>query len=176
MGKTMRYRCGLALAAAIAASAPLHVTAQVVSKSAGGGIAGTALGGTVSGTSKFEIPLLNGQGRLGAGTGGTGRGAGNATGGTLGSPRAGTGGTADQYSFGIATGGVQGTGRAINAGTGGVLDQAGANDGRSTGGIVGSLTGSGGLGVGTGGVADQTSLGANTGGLGEESAPRFQAQ
>jgi hypothetical protein len=172
----MRCRLSLILAGVLAASAPGQVSAQIVSKSGGGGVAGTALGGSVSGTSKFLVPLLNGQGRLGAGTGGTGRGAGNATGGILGSPRAGTGGVADQFSFGIATGGTQGTGRAINAGTGGVLDQAGANDGRSTGGVLGSLTGAGGLGVGTGGVADQTSLGANTGGLGEETAPRFQAQ
>jgi hypothetical protein len=54
--------------------------------------------------------------------------------------------------------------------------QAGANYGRATGGVVGSLTGFEALGVGTGGNQDQTSLGANTGGLGEETAPRFQAQ
>jgi hypothetical protein len=78
--------------------------------------------------------------------------------------------------FGIVTGGLQGTGRALNAGTGGVQDHAGANYGRATGGVVGSLTGFEALGVGTGGIQDQTSLGANTGGLGEETAPRFQAQ
>jgi len=172
----MRCRLSLALAGVVAVSAPGHLAAQIVSRSAGGGIAGTALGGTVSGTRNFEVPLLTGQGRLGAGTGGTARGVGNATGGILGSPRAGTGGIADQLSFGIAAGGLQGTGRAINAGSGGVADQAGANDGRATGGVLGSLTGFGGLGVGTGGDADQTSLGANTGGLGEETAPRFQAR
>jgi hypothetical protein len=174
----MRCRLlSLALAGVLATGAPVHLAAQVVvSKSGGGGIAGTALGGSVSGTSRFQFPLLNGQGRLGAGTGGTGRGVGNATGGTMGSPRAGTGGTADQYSFGISTGGIQGTGRALNVGTGGVRDQAGANFGRSTGGILGGVTGKDGLGVGAGGIEDQTSVGANTGGLGEESAPRFLAQ
>jgi hypothetical protein len=173
----MRCRLlSLALAAAIAPSAPGHVLAQVISKSGGGGIAGTALGGTVSGTTKFEVPLLSGQGRLGAGTGGTGRGAGNATGGTAGFARAGTGGVNDGLTFGIATGGLQATARGLQAGTGGVQDQAGANYGRSTGGVVGSLTGAFALGVGTGGVADQNSLGANTGGLGEDTAPRFQAQ
>ncbi len=173
----MRCRIGFLLAGVLAASAPGQLAAQVVvSKSGGGGVAGTALGGSANGNPKIQFPLLNGQGRLGAGTGGTGRGVGNATGGTLGSPRAGTGGTADQYSFGISTGGIQGTGRALNVGTGGVKDQAGANYGRSTGGILGGITGQDGLGVGTGGIEDQTSLGANTGGLGEESAPRFPAQ
>jgi hypothetical protein len=172
----MRCRLGFLLAGVLAASAPGHAPAQVVTQKGGGGIAGTALGGTTKGTTKFEVPLLNGQGRLGAGTGGTTRGAGNATGGTLGSPRAGTGGVNDLLSFGIATGGLQGTGRALNAGTGGVQDQAGANNGRATGGLLGSLTGTFGLGVGTGGIADQFSLGANTGGLGEETAPRFLAQ
>ncbi len=169
----MRIRLmNLALTGILAASAPGQVAGQTVNKT-GGGIAGTALGGSATSTAKFTVPLLTGQGRLGAGTGGTRLGVGNATGGTLGSPRAGTGGTADQFSFGIDTGGIQGTGRALNAGTGGVKDQAGANYGRGTGGVLGSLTGFGGLGVGTGGIDDQNSLGANTGGLGEQSAPRF---
>jgi hypothetical protein len=94
----------------------------------------------------------------------------------VGSPRAGTGGVNDLLSFGIATGGLQATGGGLQAGTGGVQDQAGANYRRATGGILGSRTGFEALGVGTGGIADQTSLGANTGGLGEETAPRFQAQ
>jgi hypothetical protein len=176
MGNNMRCRLSLVLAGILALGAPGHVLAQVVTQKGGGGLAGTAFGGTVKGTTKTEVPLLTGQGRLGAGTGGTGRGAGNATGGITGFPRAGTGGVLDGTTFGIATGGLQASGRGLQAGTGGVQDQAGAHNGRSTGGIVGSLTGLFALGAGTGGIADQDSLGANTGGLGEETAPRFQAQ
>ena len=118
--------------------------------------------------------MLTGQGRFGAGTGGTGLGIGNATGGILDAPRAASGGVQDRLTFGTGSGGIQATGRGLNAGTGGVNDQANASFGRNTGGIMGSLTGAGALGVGTGGIGDANSLGATTGGLGEQTAPRFQ--
>ena len=163
----MRCSFSLILATALIASITAHAHAQAINK-AGGGVAGTALGG---GTKPFQVPLLTGQGRLGAGTGGTGLGVGNATGGINGTPRAASGGVQDTFGFGAGTGGLKATGRGLNTATGGVNDQGNAS---STGGILGSLTGAGALGVGTGGIGDQNSLGATTGGFGEQTAPRFQ--
>jgi hypothetical protein len=165
----MRCSFSLILATALIASIPGLALAQAVNRT-GGGIAGTAFGG---GTTPFQVPLLTGQGRFGAGTGGTELGVGNATGGSMGAPRAASGGVGDRLTLGSSTGGIRGTGRALNAATGGVNDTANAN-GRNTGGILGSLTGAGGLGVGTGGIGDADSLGATTGGFGEQTAPRFQ--
>ena len=163
----MHCSFSLILATALIASVPGLAMAQAVNK-AGGGVAGTAFGG---GTTPFQVPLLTGQGRFGAGTGGTGLGVGNATGGIKDTPRAASGGTLDTFSFGAGTGGLKATGRGLNTASGGVNDQGNAS---STGGIMGSLTGAGALGVGTGGIGDQNSLGATTGGFGEQTAPRFQ--
>jgi hypothetical protein len=163
----MRCSFSLSLATALIVSVPGLALAQAVNR-VGGGIAGTALGG---GTTPFQVPLLTGQGRFGAGTGGTGLGVGNATGGILDAPRAASGGVQDRVTFGTGSGGLRAAGRGLNTATGGVNDQGNASN---TGGITGSQTGSGALGVGTGGIGDAVSLGATTGGLGEPTAPRFQ--
>jgi hypothetical protein len=162
----MRYRLSLALAAVITANFPGHLLAQAIVNQKFGGIAGTAIGGGAKGITAPQVPLATGKGRFGAGTGGTTLGAGNATGGINGAPRAGSGGIADLSSFGSATGGIQGTGRGFQAVTGGIADLG--NLGENTGGISGSR-----IGAGTGGIADLNSLGATTGGLGEQNAPRF---
>jgi hypothetical protein len=166
MENEMRYRLSLVLAAAITASFPGHVLAQLAANQKAGGIAGTAIGGGAKGLTAPQIPLATGKGRFGAGTGGTTQGVGNATGGVSDGPRAGSGGIGDLTSFGSATGGIQGTGRGNNAVTGGIKD--GGNLGANTGGIIGSR-----IGAGTGGIADLNSFGATTGGLGEQNAPRI---
>ncbi len=162
----MHYRLSFALAAAIAASFPLPVLAQVIVNQKGGGIAGTAIGGGAKGLKASQVPLATGKNRFGAGTGGTGLGVGNATGGTSAATLAGSGGIGDFSTLGSATGGIKGTGRGLNAVTGGIADPG--NFGENTGGINGSR-----IGAGTGGIADLNSLGASTGGFGEQNAPRF---
>ena len=104
---------------------------------------------------------------LGAGTGGTGLGVGNATGGIVGTTRAGTGGLQDNTAWGSSTGGINGVGRGLPVGTGGLNDQV--ELGLDTGGINGS-----GIGAGSGGIGDLNSLGAGTGGINEQNAPRFR--
>jgi hypothetical protein len=162
----MHRRLSLAAGAALFAVYPGLVLAQqaAIQQFANGkpGIPGTAIGGVTLN----QIPLATGKARFGAGTGGTGQGAGNATGGINGATRAGSGGIADLASFGANTGGIVPTGRGLQAATGGTADQG--TLGENTGGISGSR-----IGAGTGGIGDLNSLGATTGGLGEQSAPRF---
>jgi hypothetical protein len=170
----MRYGLILLMAGGLISSSLQLALAQqatqvLVTRQGAGAIAGTALSGARNPT---QIPLLQGTGRFGAGTGGTNRGVGNATGGINGAPRAGTGGIRDTVSLGTATGGIQGTGVGLDAGIGGTRDQG--SYGRDTGGIAGVSTGFGGLGAGTGGIEDSNSLGAATGGVAENNAPRFQ--
>jgi hypothetical protein len=57
----MRCRLGFLLAGVLAASAPGHAAAQVVTQKGGGGIAGTALGGTVKGTTTSKCLCSRGK-------------------------------------------------------------------------------------------------------------------
>lgn len=153
---------GAPVSRAFSIEAPLAVTR-------GGGVAGTGIG-RGAGAEGRRVPLIVGTGHIGAGTGGTGLGVGNATGGINGTPRAGTGGILDTTSFGLNTGGVAGSGRGFSAGTGGINDRD--NFGRNTGGISdGSITA---IGAGSGGRGDLNSLGAGTGGFNEQNTPRFR--
>src|SRR5262249_35486688 len=105
MEKEMRCRLSLILAAAIIASFPGPILAQIFLNKKGG-IAGTAIGGGPKGfTTPPQVPLATGKGRLGAGNGGTTQGAGNATGGINGATHAGSGGIGDLSSLGSNTGG-----------------------------------------------------------------------
>lgn len=176
----MRRRLTLALAAAFFGGSTIlaHAQAPVV-KQAGegnqahvgkklGGIAGTGIG-TAAGITANQVPLATGKGHVGAGTGGTGTGIGNATGGTKDAARAGTGGLLDTTAWGISTGGIIGTGRGLDAKAGGINESAWY--GMDTGGINGSVIGSG-----VGGLNDLNSLGYGTGGINEQNAPRFRMQ
>ncbi|HUB63122.1 MAG TPA: hypothetical protein VL996_01510 [Methylocella sp.] len=148
------------------AGAPNNVPAGVLTR--GGGIAGTGIGFGAGATGQ-HARLLVGVGRIGAGTNGTGFNVGNTTGGIIPTARAGTGGILDTTSWGSTTGGANGVGRGLGAGTGGTRDQI--ELGLDTGGINGS-----GIGSGVGGIGDLNSLGAGTGGMGEQTAPRYRAQ
>ncbi|VFU08992.1 hypothetical protein [Methylocella tundrae] len=113
--------------------------------------------------------MISGTAHIGAGTGGTGLGMGNAVGGIKDNATgAGIGGIFDQTSLGSATGGVNGFGAGFNAPTGGIKDAS--NQGINTGGVIGSAIGSG-----TGGIRDLNTLGAGTGGTSEgNNAPRYR--
>jgi hypothetical protein len=174
--KLMRRRLTFALAAAAfvgnpvllahAQAPPVAAPAPVVTRH--GGVAGTGIGFGAGVTGK-HVPLIVGTGHVGAGTNGTSMGVGNATGGIGGSTRAGTGGISDAGSWGTVTGGLSGSGRGLGAGTGAIRDRI--ELGLDTGGINGT-----GIGSGVGGISDLNSLGAGTGGLKEQTAPRFRTQ
>ncbi|HYP62632.1 MAG TPA: hypothetical protein VEQ16_02020 [Acidocella sp.] len=164
---------GLAASAGLAqaqqAVQPMVGGAPILTR--GGGIAGTSAGtGTTgTGTTAFRPPqVVAGVGHIGAGTGGTGLGMGNATGGihatALG---AGSGGVNDLGSLGSGTGGIFGTGRGLGAGAGGVVDAV--NIGINTGGIEGTAIGSG-----IGGIADLNGYATGTGGINENNGIRFR--
>jgi len=152
----------------LAASAGLAQAQQAVQPMVGGAPILTR-GGGIAGTSAFRPPqVVAGVGHIGAGTGGTGLGMGNATGGihatALG---AGSGGVNDLGSLGSGTGGIFGTGRGLGAGAGGVVDAV--NIGINTGGIEGTAIGSG-----IGGIADLNGYATGTGGINENNGIRFR--
>jgi hypothetical protein len=162
----MRRLSTLALAAAFVGGSMVLAHAQAPVVNRGGGVAGTGIG-RGAGAVGQHLPLIVGTGHVGAGTNGIGGGVGNATGGTAGQTRAGTGGVLDGGAWGSTTGGANGVGRGLGVGTGGLRDQI--ELGLDTGGINGS-----GIGSGVGGLGDLNSLGAGTGGAGEQTAPRFR--
>lgn len=164
----MRRRWILALAVAYAGGFPNFALTQTIGniRTKVGGIAGTGIGGGKKGIKSSQIPLAIGGQHIGSGTNGTGQGLGNGTGGINAIPRAGSGGIGDAASWGSLTGGVMGSGRAIHAGTGGINNTQ--DFGQNTGGMEGSSIGSG-----VGGRQDLNSLGAGTGGIAEQTAPRF---
>lgn len=176
----MAWRSSMAVAAALIGGSMVPAVAQVpeapvnanrvpaIVIGKGGIIAGTALGGAAGALQQKQANVFLGTGHIGAGTGGTGLGIGNATGGIVDAPRAGTGGINDTVAWGVNTGGIVGSGRGLDAATGGIQDQV--SFGQDTGGISGSRIGSG-----VGGVGDLNSLGAGTGGIKENNAQRFPA-
>jgi hypothetical protein len=164
----MRCRLTLAVVAVCVGGSPVLAYAQTPIVNRAGGIAGTGFGAGAQDRGK-HLPLMIGTGHIGAGTGGIGLGAGNATGGIFDATRAGTGGLHDTTAWGILTGGIHGSGRGLQAGTGGISDRV--ELGLDTGGIIGD-----GIGAGSGGLGDLNSLGAGTGGIKEQTAPRFRVQ
>lgn len=134
-----------------------------------GAIAGTANSAVGAAPGSTRSPsVLGGFGHIGAGTGGLQLGVGNVTGGTqAGALGVGSGGVADNYSWGSTTGGLSGDGRGLVVGAGGLNDRV--NAGINTGGVNGSA-----VGAGTGGIADLNGYGSGTGGYNEFNAVRYR--